>query len=215
MANACFLPPRGYRRQHVLSAYRRPKALSVLALLLTLLFGPDAQAVRVTLCFGAQESLRTLAPTGLLDAERQPLELAAKRTTECFGLPRTVKDDGLVLKVVGQEKSYMTLPEPAEVDAMQKAGFLPRPLPSSALQNHETLSGHMLWVLLLVLGAAIFVWSLRIALQVRAEEKAQGLPVTGRPLLGPLYMAVAVDGLVLIMISVFYAISLLRAWLIT
>lgn len=186
----------------------------LLVLLLSAMLSPSAHAVRVTVCFGAQESLVTLAPTGLADVDRQPLELAAKRTTQCFGVPRTVKDDGLVLKAVGQDKTYRPLPDAATVNALQTAGLLPRPLPSSALSTHETILGHFLWISLGALIVVSFLWGLRVGFQARAEDIAAGAPVITRPLRAAAFIAVLIPCMVLMLFGTLYAISWLRAWVV-
>ena len=89
-----------------------------------------ASSAHAKLWFGAGEHIRFVANTTIPGAGGQRLYLARKLTMHSFVLPYSVKDDGYVLGVSGDSKAYHPLPEPAKLQTLQAAGYLPNPLPA-------------------------------------------------------------------------------------
>lgn len=106
---------------------------------------PSAAEAR-KFCFGTDEELVFIQQVAAKGAKGEPLQLARKLRRDCFIAPYTISDDGYVLQVAG-EKTYYALP-PERVQALQRAGQLPNPLPDYTLGWFEWSFGHLLWIVL-------------------------------------------------------------------
>ena len=125
------------------------------------------------LCFGTGERLHSISPTNVSDSTGVPLELAVKITTKCFGLPYTVRSDGLVLKVVGQTSTYHPMPTQLETARLQNSGQLPSPLPSTELGTADLLFGHFLWFVLIAAGVAMSITAKRALREINKSGATQ------------------------------------------
>lgn len=125
----------------------------VIAGMVTAMLGaPEAKAA---LKFGTGEHIRFVANMTLTGPEGERLYLARKLTMRSFALPYLIEDDGFVFGVSGESGRYYELPKPSQVEALQKAGHLPVPLPTWEMSVGDRLFGHSLWIFLAVL--AIYV----------------------------------------------------------
>jgi hypothetical protein len=116
------------------------------ALALLLLCNTPALAGKVM--FGESESIRFVSATTLKGPNDAPLFLGRKITTQAFLLPYTARDDGFVFGVSGDSNRYIPLPSGAELERLQRDGFLPNPLPAWEFGWVDWLFAHALWVLI-------------------------------------------------------------------
>jgi tetratricopeptide (TPR) repeat protein len=113
-----------------------------------------AQAAKVY--FGTQEHLREIQDVEIKGANGEALYLGYKYSFHSFLLPYSLTDDGYVLGVRGDEKSYFRLDD-ANIKSFQDRGQLPTPLPPYQLSPLDYAMGHALWIALIVIAA---VWPL-------------------------------------------------------
>jgi len=106
------------------------------------------------LMFGASESIRFVANITLPGASGERLYLARKITQQSFLLPYSIQDDGYVIGISGESKKYYPMPQGERLEALQRAGYLPRPLPPYELQPLDLVFGYSLWIFLL--GCAVY-----------------------------------------------------------
>lgn len=124
--------------------------LTLTACLLSLLLAAPAHAGK--LVFGTSEAVRFVANTTLRGPGGERLFLGRKITTQAFLLPYWAKDDGFVLGISGESSRYFPLPTGADLEKLQDAGFLPRPMPRWEMSGLDWMFGHLLWVTLLGLA---------------------------------------------------------------
>lgn len=126
--------------------------LAMAAVLAMLLSAGRAEAARVR--FGADESLHKLSDVDFAGPNREKLYLGYKTTTHFFLLPYSISDDGYVIGVEGK-RQYRKL-EADELAYRQGNGQLPKPLPAYQLSAMDYAMGHLLWLMLPVVG--IVIW---------------------------------------------------------
>jgi hypothetical protein len=159
----------------------RSRWLSLLALALCGLWLAPAHAA---LKFGASENIRFVANITLAGPSGERLYLARKITQQSFLLPYSIQDDGYVIGISGESKKYYPLPQGERLEALQKAGYLPRPLPPYELEPLDLVFGYSLWIFLLgcaVYGAYVYLRPKRAASSPapRAGEVPRPPPYSG------------------------------------
>lgn len=125
--------------------------IAVVAPLVLVLWHPQAQA---GFQFGTSEHIRFVANITLQGPQGERLYLGRKVAQKSFILPYTVRDDGFVLGISGESKRYYPLPQGQQLEAIQRAGHLPTPLPEYELETFDLIFGHALWLTLI--GFAVF-----------------------------------------------------------
>ena len=121
--------------------------LACTACLLSLLLAAPAHAGK--LVFGTSDTIRFVANTTLRGPGGERLFLGRKITTKAFLLPYATKDDGFVLGISGESSRYFPIPTGSDLEKLQDAGFLPRPMPHWEMDGLDWMFGHLLWVTLL------------------------------------------------------------------
>ena len=127
--------------------------------LLCVIFSTTANA---KLSFGTSDSLKVVSDVKLKGPNGEELQLSRKLVTEHFLLPYMLKDEGYVLTVKGKHDMYYNLPEEKDLNALQDAGFLPKPLPEYKMQTIDLVFGYaMWWALVLIIGWGVLKKTLR------------------------------------------------------
>ncbi len=124
------------------------RALYKLFAALALLMLCNIPAIAGKVMFGESESIRFVATTTLKGPNDTQLFLGRKITTQAFLLPYTARDDGLVFGIAGESNRYIPLPSGAELERLQRDGFLPNPLPAWEFDWVDWIFAHALWVLI-------------------------------------------------------------------
>ncbi len=135
-------------------------------LLLAILFGYSVPANAAYPFFGAKETVRVLATTGIPAENGVNYNLGRKLTLKAFLLPYAIVDGGYVLVAADDPKKYSPLPGGQRLATLQANGFLPNPLPPLKLKLSDYLVGYALWWLLF----AVFVLP-RIASKLFAKKE--------------------------------------------
>ena len=117
--------------------------LPLLALLMV--FSANAHAARWKI--GTDERIDFIADVALKTEEGKPMALGHMVTTEYFFAPYSIKGE-LVLTAKGDNTSYWSLPEGAELKKFQEDGSLPDPLPRPELSAFDLIFGHLLWIVI-------------------------------------------------------------------
>jgi hypothetical protein len=139
-----------------------------------------------TLLFGNEDAITCIQHVEVKGPSDESLCLAYKTTKTFFGAGVRITDDGYVLGVEssGKVTSFLKL-DPAELERLQTASLLPRPLPAYRISWPEYAFGYSLWIIL----AGLAVWYKVAAMlksnriQQRAAEAA-AKPITyGPPLI--------------------------------
>jgi hypothetical protein len=99
--------------------------------------------------FGTQDTIQHVANTTLTGPNGSRLYLGQRVTMKAFFLPYTIKSNGYVFGISGEPTKYIPLPTGADLEALQKNGFLPKPLPPLKMGWFEYLMGYALWWALL------------------------------------------------------------------
>ncbi|HRE16496.1 MAG TPA: STM3941 family protein [Rhodocyclaceae bacterium] len=120
--------------------------------------------------FGTVERFRFIANTTLEGPSGEKLYLARKITERHFLLPYAITDDGYVLGISGESRQYFPMPEGVKLEAIQNAGYLPKPLPAFELDTFDLVFGHLLWVGL----AALMLYGTYLYLGSRFRPKSAG-----------------------------------------
>ncbi len=116
-------------------------------LLLAALAGPASAAYPF---FGAKETVRIVAVTGIPAENGVNYNLGRKLTLKAFLLPYAVEDGGYVLVAADDPKKFFPMPAGPKLATLQANGFLPNPLPPVKLKLSDYLVGYLLWWLLFV-----------------------------------------------------------------
>lgn len=132
------------------------RRLQFLLLASVLLFTFHEQVQAGALRFGIDETLHHLENVKLEGPKGEKLFLAHKTAIRFFVAGVYLRDDGYVLGVVGGDDRYAPLPVGAELERLQQAGLLPKPLPKYTLGWFDYAIGYSLWLVLILL----MVWPL-------------------------------------------------------
>ncbi len=124
----------------------------LIAIVLSLMLLTPSVASAGMLRFGKSEQIERLAPVALPGPAGESLYLGHKVTTQWFLAGIYLKDDGYVLGVEGQSKTYYAL-KADKMALAQKAGLLPNPLPAYSIHPLQYLFGYSLWLLIVVVIA--------------------------------------------------------------
>src|SRR6185369_2440055 len=126
------------------------RGLLILAMLLFVaLSGRDAHAG--LLMFGTQERINHLQDVSVPGPKGEALYLGFLTSMHAFLLPYSVSDGGYVLGIKGVSDKYYKLPQ-EKIEAMQRIGLLPNPLPVYRRTAFDTVVGHILWPALLIIA---------------------------------------------------------------
>ena len=126
------------------------------------------QAHAGLLMFGTQERINHLQDVSVPGPKGEALYLGFLTSMHAFMLPYSVSDGGYVLGIRGVSNEYYKLPK-EKIEAMQRVGLLPKPLPVYRRTAFDTVVGHILWPALLIIAVCGFVSSRR-----RNSESAYG-----------------------------------------
>jgi len=104
--------------------------------------------------FGEEEKVKCIADVTLELTKGEALCVAYKTRTRSFVAPLYMRDDGYVLGVRAAEVGkYYPMPVGGELESLQDAGLLPRPLPSYEISTFQYISGHLVPVVIVVMIA--------------------------------------------------------------
>jgi hypothetical protein len=117
--------------------------IKFIVLFASLIFSASANA---KFFFGTDESLRVVTDVNLEGPEGEDLQLSRLIIRENLLLPYKMKDGGYVLTVKGKRDTYFNLPEASELEKIQNAGLLPKPLPEWEFSTLDIVFGYALWV---------------------------------------------------------------------
>lgn len=146
------------------------KRLLVVLLGLLLLAPTAANAAR----FGKQEQIERIAPAGFTGPAGERLFLGYKTTSFWLGAGLYLKDDGYVLGISGDDKSYFPL-SADKIREGQAAGLLPDPLPTYQISTAQYLLGYSFWPLLVV----VIAWTMiETAVKKARAVKRRAKPAT-------------------------------------
>ena len=120
----------------------------------------NQQAHAGLLMFGTQERINHLQDVSVPGPKGEALYLGFLTSMHAFMLPYSVSDGGYVLGIKGVSDKYYKLPQ-EKIEAMQRVGLLPNPLPVYRRTAFDTVVGHILWPALLVIAVCGFVSSQR------------------------------------------------------
>jgi hypothetical protein len=101
--------------------------------------------------------------------------------TKSFLLPYSVKDQGFVLGVSTESARYFDMPSDDALQAMQREGLLPAPLPGYELATVDLFFGNLLWIF-------IVAFALYGAFKHFTRKQTQGDP-DATPVAGQTYQA--------------------------
>jgi hypothetical protein len=125
----------------------------ILALLIaivgSLIFIPTVEA---KLRFGANQRVHFVQEVSLRGPNDEQLFLGRMIETNSFLLPYAVKDQGFVLGIAGESARYFDMPPDDALQAMQREGLLPAPLPTYELTAVDLIFGNLLWIVIAVLA---------------------------------------------------------------
>lgn len=121
------------------------------------------------LSFGTSETLEKIEDTRITGQNNEKLYLGYKFSHHSFVAPYWMTDDGYILGVEGQNRYYTLTPELR--DRFQSQGLLPKPLPPYEIAWYHWLFGHLLWIVLGLMGIA---W---IASAWRSKKAAAAVPL--------------------------------------
>lgn len=130
--------------------------------------------------FGKGEKLHCIAPTKLVSEHGSALCVGYKTTSYAVFLPVYLRDDGYVLAISEMNPTYYELPRGQELQALQRAGQVPEPLPPYRIALHEYAFGYSLWLVILVTAVIGYVQS--VFKRRRAGSLDVSLPPGARPL---------------------------------
>jgi hypothetical protein len=127
------------------------------------LLAPPARADAAQLRFGTSEQISFIQDVTAKGPEDEPLFLGRLIRTQNFIGGYSFEDAGFVLGVKGDSKKFYNMPTGEELARLQRAGFLPSPLPDYQPGFLDYLVGYSLWlvVLLIVGGFALDHWRKR------------------------------------------------------
>jgi tetratricopeptide (TPR) repeat protein len=125
-----------------------------------------AQAAK--LWFGTQDHIRQIQDVDIKGPKGEALYLAHKYSFHSFLLPYRMTDDGYVLGVRGDSRSYFNL-DAANIKSFQERGLLPSPLPPYELSLFDYAFGHSLWIAVVVIIGLIPLSMLGKRRRKRAE----------------------------------------------
>lgn len=113
------------------------------------LFGAfSSSPVQAKYMFGTSEHINFIQDVTATGANGEALYLAYKTSTFSIIAGVNVTDDGYVLGVKGDSKRYYHMPTGAELERLQRGGFLPNPLPPYKLGFFDYLMGYLLWIVI-------------------------------------------------------------------
>jgi hypothetical protein len=124
------------------------------SLLFPALFGLWLAPAHAALKFGTSENIRFVANITVPGPDGEKVYLARKITQKSFLLPYSIQDDGYVIGISGESKKYYPMPQGERLEALQRAGHLPSPLPPYQLETLDLVFGYSLWIFLL--GCAVY-----------------------------------------------------------
>ena len=93
------------------------------------------------LTFGTQDEILFVQDITTVLPGTGKVYLGHRITTSAFILPYFVKNNGLVLGISNDPKSYIPLPGKQKLEVLQKEGFLPQRLPTPELRFADILWG--------------------------------------------------------------------------
>jgi hypothetical protein len=135
------------------------------------------------LLFGTEETVNCIRHVEVKGANNESLCLGYKTTKTFFGAGVRFTDDGYVLGVEAGSKitSYIKLTSP-EIERLQSASLLPRPLPAYSVPWYEYAFGYSLWIVLLLTVILHRVAAMAKARRVQARgAEAAATPVSYGP----------------------------------
>jgi hypothetical protein len=115
----------------------------LIAILASVIFTPTVEA---KLRFGADQRIEFVQAVSLRGPNEEELFLGRMVETKSFLLPYSVKDQGFVLGVTSDSARYFDMPSDDALQAMQREGLLPTPLPQYELAAVDLFFGNLLWV---------------------------------------------------------------------
>ena len=107
----------------------------------------------MAMLFGTQDDLNCIVDIPLKGGANEPLCLGFKVSMHFFIGGLYVSDEGYVLRVKTDSKSYYPMPSGQELADFQLNGMIPSPLPSYSVPVFDYLFGYSLWIILGVMGA--------------------------------------------------------------
>jgi hypothetical protein len=124
--------------------------------------------------FGQQDEIHEIVNVEVTDQNNRKLYLGHRVTMYFFFAGVYVKDQGYVLGVRNDSKTYYDMPGVTEVERLQKAGLLPNPLPPYRVPLIDWLLGLSLWICI----AGMLLWHLLKHAIVTFRTRSQHQPVS-------------------------------------
>jgi hypothetical protein len=150
----------------------------ILALLIvilgSLIFIPTVEA---KLRFGADQRIHFIQEVSLRGPNEEKLFLGRMIETKSFLLPYSVKDQGFVLAISGESDRYFDMPPDDALQAMQREGLLPAPLPGYELTPVDLIFGHLLWI---VIAALALYGAFKHFTKKQSQDDPDVAPVAGQ-----------------------------------
>src|SRR5262245_26837938 len=102
-------------------------------------------AAHAKLMFGKDETIHFLQDVKLTGPNQETLYLGYMTAIQFFLAGVYVEDEGYVLGVKGESKTFFRVPTGEELKGFQQRGLLPDPLPPYSLNFFDYLFGYSLW----------------------------------------------------------------------
>jgi hypothetical protein len=118
----------------------------------SLFYPRDASAVS----FGKKEEIRFVEALLLKSERGEPLYLGYKLTSHHFLASYSLEEDGYVIGVAGNSDRYYPMPTPEKLNAFQKMGLMPTPLPQYHLVFRDYIFGYLLWMVIPIV--TLWIW---------------------------------------------------------
>lgn len=107
--------------------------------------------------FGARDSIHKIQDLDMPSPNGESLYLGYRTKSYFLVLGVYMKDEGYVIGINGNDKSYYDLPDETKLKSMQELGLFPKELPKYSVPIIDYLFGFSLWILLALYGIYVFI----------------------------------------------------------